>query len=163
MSRRGVSLVFGGGRVGLMGTVADAVLAGGGRAVGIIPGHLYDQEVGHTDLSELHVVETMHVRKQMMFDLSDAFAILPGGIGTLDEAFEILSWRQLSLHQKPVILFDEGGYWAPFRALVDHVVAEGFAGQSSYDMFTVVGSVEGLFAAIEAAPEPAAEPRTELL
>lgn len=163
MARRGVRLVFGGGRVGLMGTVADAVIAGGGTTAGIIPGHLFDREVGHTGLTELHVVDSMHQRKQMMFDLSDAFAILPGGTGTLDEAFEILTWRQLRLHDKPVILFDMEGYWEPFRDLVKHFIAEGFADQSTYDMFIVVRSVEGLFAALDAAPEPAQAARPELL
>lgn len=163
LARRGVRLVFGGGRVGLMGTVADAVIAGGGEVVGVIPGHLYDREVGHTGLSALHVVANMHERKQMMFDLADAFAILPGGIGTLDEAFEILSWRQLDLHRKPVVLFDEDGYWGPFRALVRQVVDQGFADQSAYDHFVVANSVEGLFAAIDAAHDPGIDARPELL
>lgn len=163
MARRGVRLVFGGGRVGLMGTVADAVIAGGGTTAGIIPGHLFDREVGHKGLTELHVVDSMHQRKQMMFDLSDAFAILPGGTGTLDEAFEILTWRQLGLHDKPIVLFDMDNYWAPLRDLVKHFIAHGFADQSTYDLFTVVSSVDGVFAAIEAAPEPALAPRRELL
>lgn len=163
MARRQVRLVFGGGRVGLMGAVADGVIAAGGEAVGIIPGHLYDREVGHTDLSELHIVDTMHARKQMMFELSDAFAVLPGGTGTLDEAFEILTWRQLGLHDKPVVLLDLDGYWTPFRDLIKHIIAQGFADQSTYDLFTVAESVEGLFAAVEAAREPAQSPRPELL
>lgn len=163
MAERGVRLVYGGGRVGLMGIVADAVIAGGGEVVGIIPGHLYDAEVGHDGLTELHIVETMHQRKQMMFDLSDAFAVLPGGIGTLDEAFEIISWRQLRLHDKPVVLLDDDGYWAPFSALVRHIVEQEFAGQSVYDLFTPVSSVAGLFAAIEAAAEPGVTGKPELL
>jgi uncharacterized protein (TIGR00730 family) len=123
----GIELVYGGGRNGLMGAVADAVLARGGTAIGVIPLHLQDRELAHLGLSELVIVDTMHQRKQAMAERSDAFAVLPGGIGTLDETVEILSWRQLGLHDKPVYIVDIGGYWSPLATLFDHVVAAEFA------------------------------------
>lgn len=127
MAAAGIELVYGGGRIGLMGVIADAVLAGGGRVVGVIPARLRDAEVAHHGASELIVVETMHDRKRVMAEQSDAFAVLPGGVGTLDETFEIMTWRQLGLHDKPVYLVDVGGYWRPLLALFDHVVASGFS------------------------------------
>ena len=123
LAERGIRLVYGGGRVGLMGVMADAALAGGGRVTGVIPGYLQAREVGHEGLSELLVVEDMHQRKQKMFDISDAFLALPGGIGTLDEAFEMVTWRQLALHSKPVVFVDDGGYWRPLLAFIEHVIA----------------------------------------
>src|SRR5258708_33212924 len=113
----GIKLVFGGGRIGLMGIAADAALAAGGHVTGVIPASLRDAEVAHSGLSELVVVATMHDRKRVMAERADAFAVLPGGIGTLDETFEILTWRQLGLHDKPIFLVDIGGGWSPFPAL----------------------------------------------
>jgi uncharacterized protein (TIGR00730 family) len=107
--------------------VADAVLAGGGQVIGVIPEHLQVQEKGHLGVTELHVVASMHERKNLMFERSDAFVILPGGFGTLDEAFEMLTWRQLRLHDKPILFLNIEGYWTPFGKLVDQFVAEGFA------------------------------------
>jgi len=127
LAAAGIELVYGGGRNGLMGTVADAVLAGGGTAIGVIPRHLQDRELAHLGLSELVIVDTMHQRKQAMAERSDAFAVLPGGIGTLDETVEILSWRQLGLHDKPVYIVDIAGYWSPLATLFDHVVGAQFA------------------------------------
>ena len=115
-----VELVYGGGRVGLMGTLADAALAAGGRITGIIPRHLHDREVGHPGVSELIVVGSMHERKQRMFEIADAFAVLPGGLGTLDETFEMITWRQLGLHDKPLIIIDIAGYWTPLLELFEH-------------------------------------------
>jgi uncharacterized protein (TIGR00730 family) len=126
LAARGIAMVYGGGRVGLMGKVADGVLAGGGRVVGVIPRHLMDKEVGHTGLSELHVVETMHERKTRMFELSDAFVALPGGFGTLDEMFEMLTWAQLGLHTYPCAFLSTRGFWTRLQASVEHMVAEGF-------------------------------------
>ena len=156
-----IELVYGGGRIGLMGRVADAVLAGGGRVTGIIPAHLHDQEVGHHGVSELQIVGSMHERKQRMFEMSDAFAVLPGGLGTLDETFEIITWKQLSLHDKPVIILDVAGYWAPLIALIDHALDSGFAPLRARGFFTVVDSVEALMQALAASHEPTlpAEPR----
>jgi uncharacterized protein (TIGR00730 family) len=122
-----IELVYGGGRNGLMGVIADAVLAGGGTAIGVIPRHLQDRELAHLGLSELVIVDTMHQRKQAMAERSDAFAVLPGGVGTLDETVEILSWRQLGLHGKPIYIVDIAGYWSPLATLFDHIVASDFA------------------------------------
>ena len=152
MAARHVTLVYGGGRVGLMGTLADAVADGGGTVVGIIPRHLEQREVGHRGLAELHIVDSMHSRKAMMFDRSDAFAILPGGLGTLDETFEMLTWRQLRLHDKPIVLIDIDGYWQPLLGLIDHVIGEGFASQASRRLFTVVSEVEAVFDCIARQP-----------
>src|SRR5579883_15172 len=113
IAQAGIELVYGGGRVGLMGLMADAALAAGGRVIGVIPHLLHDREVGHAGVGELIVVGSMHERKQRMFDLADAFVMLPGGLGTLDETIEILTWKQLGLHDKPVIIADIAGYWAP--------------------------------------------------
>ncbi|MCY2961255.1 MAG: TIGR00730 family Rossman fold protein [Planctomycetota bacterium] len=126
LGERGVELVWGGGNVGLMGIVADATLAAGGRAIGVIPAALADRELGHARASELHVVRTMHERKALMADLSDAFIALPGGMGTLDELFEILTWAQLGFHAKPVGLLDVEGYYAPLLAFLDRARDEGF-------------------------------------
>ena len=126
MAERGIALVFGGGKVGLMGTVADAVLAGGGKVIGVIPRQLMDLEVAHPGLSELVVVDTMHQRKTRMYELSDAFVALPGGFGTMDEMFEMLTWRQLGLGDKPCAFLDVDGFYAPLVAMMDRMVAERF-------------------------------------
>jgi uncharacterized protein (TIGR00730 family) len=123
---RGIGLVYGGGKVGLMGALADAVLAGGGEVIGVIPEALMAREVGHTSLTELHVVATMHQRKALMADLSAAFIALPGGYGTYEEFFEVLTWSQLGFHPKPCGVLNVEGYFDPLLALVDHAVAEGF-------------------------------------
>jgi uncharacterized protein (TIGR00730 family) len=126
MLRRGVDLVYGGGRLGLMGLVADTVLAGGGRVYGVIPTALVNLEVAHTGLTELHRVETMHERKAKMTDLADAFLALPGGIGTLDELFEAWSWNALGYHKKPFCLLNVAGYWDGMIEFIDHATESGF-------------------------------------
>lgn len=126
LARRGCTLVYGGGRVGLMGALADAALQAGGRVVGVIPQLLLDKEAGHDGLTELHVVQTMAQRKQMMGDLSDAFLTLPGGIGTMDELFEAWTWTQLDLHRKPCGLLNQAGYYDSLIAFIDRCQAEGF-------------------------------------
>lgn len=155
MARRGIRLIYGGGRVGLMGKVADAVMTGGGQVTGIIPKHLEDDEVGHRSISELKIVDSMHTRKRMMFDLSDAFVVLPGGPGTLDEAFEVITWRQLRLHDKPVIILNIDGYWDRLIALFDHVIDSGFAKPAIRQHFSVVNSVGRLFDLLAQQPETA--------
>lgn len=132
--QNGLSLVYGGGRVGLMGTIADEVLALGGRAVGVIPQLLMNKEVGHTGLTELHVVADMHERKKMMADLSDAFVSMPGGVGTFEELFEVYTWAQLGYHQKPVALLNVEGYYDPLLAMLRHTVDEGFMRAPFIDM-----------------------------
>lgn len=154
MAQRGIRLVFGGGHVGMMGLVADAVLDAGGEAVGVIPEHLVERELGHDRLSELHVVDTMHARKQKMFELSDAFAVLPGGIGTLDETFEILTWRQLGLHGKPIVLLSVAGYWRPFEELVGTMIKAEFAPASVAELFAVVASPRELFELLDRTEAP---------
>ncbi len=146
-SAAGITMVFGGGHIGLMGIAADAALAGGGRVTGVIPAALRDRELAHGRVGELLVVETMHDRKRIMAERADAFAVLPGGIGTLDEFFEILTWRQLALHDKPIFLVDVAGYWRPLRALLDHIVAHNFAADLAPRLVEIVADVPALMAA----------------
>ena len=124
--RNDLTLVYGGGRVGLMGVVADEVLRLGGRAIGVIPRALWDREVGHAALTEVRIVETMHERKATMADLADGFIALPGGLGTLEEIFEIWTWAQLGMHQKPCGFLDAGGYYAPLMQFLDRAADEEF-------------------------------------
>ncbi|MDT7933077.1 MAG: TIGR00730 family Rossman fold protein [Sphingomonadaceae bacterium] len=126
LARRGIGLVYGGGRLGLMGIVADAVIAGGGRAVGVIPRALVELEAAHRGLAELHVVETMHERKAKMTELCDAFLALPGGIGTFDELFEAWTWNALGYHAKPFGVLNVGGFWDGLMGFLDHATASGF-------------------------------------
>ena len=126
LAERGAELVYGGSKVGLMGAVADAALAAGGRVIGIIPTSLRDKEIAHEGLTELYVVGSMHERKAMMADMSSGFIALPGGIGTLEELFEIWTWAQLGYHRKPVGLLDIEGYYRPLLAFLDSTVEEGF-------------------------------------
>ena len=126
LARRDIGVVFGGGRVGLMGQLADAALVAGGRVYGVIPQKLRDREVGHDGLTELFVVDSMHARKMLMAQLADAFIALPGGFGTLEELFEVVTWCQLGYHHKPVGLLDVAGYFAPLLAFIDHAAATGF-------------------------------------
>ena len=126
MVERGVDLVYGGGRLGLMGLIADSVLGGGGRVFGVIPTALVNLEVAHTGITELHTVETMHERKAKMTDLADAFLALPGGIGTLDELFEAWSWNALGYHKKPFCLLNVEGYWDGLIGFIDHAAQSGF-------------------------------------
>lgn len=152
LAEAGIELVFGGGRVGLMGLAADAALAKGGWVTGIIPSRLRDAELAHQAVSELVVVATMHARKALMAERADAIAVLPGGIGTLDETFEMLSWKQLGLHQKPIFLVDVEGYWTPLRRLLDHIVTCGFARPETHDLIRVVPGVAALMDALRRAP-----------
>lgn len=125
LAQEGLALVYGGGSIGLMGEIADAALQAGGRVIGVITEGLEAREVGHAGLTQKHVVRTMHERKARMADLADAFVALPGGMGTLDEFCEVVTWAQLGIHQKPLGMLDLGGYWAPFLAFLDHAVAKG--------------------------------------
>lgn len=161
LAQRGIRLVYGGGRVGLMGLVADGVMSGGGHVTGIIPQFLQDYEVGHHGVSDLQIVDTMHTRKQRMAAASDAFIVLPGGFGTLEEFFEVLTWKQLKLHDKPIIIADFGGYWGPLTALLDHMIAEKFARPEMKALYQVAGTVEEIFTALDAAPAPAIDPSTK--
>jgi uncharacterized protein (TIGR00730 family) len=121
---RGLEVVYGGAHVGLMGALADAALGGGGKVIGVIPNRLVEAEIAHAGLTKLHIVDTMHERKALMAELSDAVIALPGGTGTLDELFELFTWSQLGLHRMPIGLLDVIGYWQPLLAMLDHMVAE---------------------------------------
>jgi uncharacterized protein (TIGR00730 family) len=146
---RGLGIVYGGGRVGLMGAVADAALADGGEVIGVIPQELVDRELAHGGLTELHVVGSLHERKALMAELSDGFVALPGGFGTLDELLEQLTWSQLGLHGKPVGLFDVDEYWRPLVALARHATDEGFVRESDLRAIAVGTDAEGLLDRLE--------------
>lgn len=149
LARNGWRLVYGAGDVGLMGEVARSAKDGGAPSLGVIPVHLLGRETRGRDLSGLVVTEDMHERKKVMFMNSDAVVVLPGGAGSLDEFFEVLTWAQIGLHRKPVVLLDAGGFWQPLLALIDHVIAQGFADASLRGLVTVVPDVAGLEAALE--------------
>lgn len=151
LAAEGWRLVYGAGDVGLMGEVARSAQAAGAATMGVIPTHLMAMEVGKRDLTQLVITEDMHERKKVMFMNSDAIVVLPGGAGSLDEFFEVLTWAQIGLHKKPIFLLDTEGYWQPLIGLLQHVVAEGFASASLLDQFTTISDVEGLRAALRAA------------
>jgi len=144
LADRGIELVFGGASVGLMGVVADAALEGGGRVIGVIPQSLVDREVAHPALTELRVVDSMHERKAVMAELSDAFVALPGGVGTLEELFEVYTWNQLGLHAKPLGLFNVRGYFDGLARFLDHAVAERFVTRAHRAMLLVSEDLDGL-------------------
>jgi len=154
MAERDVRLVYGGGHVGLMGVVADAVLDAGGQVIGVIPDFLKRREVGREDLTELVVTDSMHSRKQRMFELADAFVALPGGLGTLDETIEVATWKQLGLHAKPIVILDAAGYWGALSALLASVVKGGFAYGDIQTLWSVVETPDQVFDAIDAAARP---------
>lgn len=165
LATAGLEIVYGGGNVGLMGITADAALAAGGRVIGIIPDHIQKFEVDHTGLTELHVVDSMHTRKRMMVERSDAFIVLPGGIGTLDEMFEIITWRQLQLHAKPVIIVNINGFWDPLLALMDHMQNTGFMRKpnlpgASSQLYQIVNDVESILPLLSVQPTPVREAQT---
>jgi uncharacterized protein (TIGR00730 family) len=147
----GWELVYGAGDVGLMGAVARAALAAGGRTLGVIPAHLVGREGAARDLTRYIVTETMHERKKVMFMNSRAIVVLPGGAGSLDELFEVLTWRQLDLHDKPIFLLNTAGYWIPLIQLVEHVIARGFADDSLRSMIRAVDDPQTLGTALRAA------------
>jgi len=144
LARAGLTVVYGGGRVGLMGALADAALGAGGRVVGVMPRALVEREIAHAALSELRVVETMHERKNLMAALSDGFLALPGGAGTLEEFFEQWTWAQLGIHAKPCGLLNVKNYFQPLLAMIERIVAEGFMAQNYFEMLLVEPSIEAL-------------------
>ena len=150
----GWRLVYGAGDVGLMGEVARAAQAAGAVTLGVIPTHLLAMEVGKRDLSTLIITENMHERKKVMFMNSDAIAVLPGGAGSLDEFFEVLTWAQIGLHRKPIYLLDIAGYWQPLIALVDHTVEQGFASAALRNQFTVLPDIDALAKALRTLSRP---------
>jgi uncharacterized protein (TIGR00730 family) len=154
LARRGIELVYGGGRLGLMGAVADAALAAGGRVTGVIPSGLVDRELAHGGVTELRIVTTLHERKAVMAELSDAFLALPGGLGTLEELAEVLSWAQLGLHGKPVGALDVGGFFGPLVAHLDHAAREGFVSQRHRDLLLADDDLDRLLSRFEAWDSP---------
>ncbi len=150
---RGDSIVYGGGRVGLMGALADAALAAGGEVVGVIPAALASEEIAHQGITTLHVVDSMHARKALLTELSDAFIALPGGIGTMDELFEALTWRQLGIHDKPVGILNAGGYYDSLLALLDRMFEEGLLPPDSRSALVVGTSADSLLNALSRAHE----------
>jgi uncharacterized protein (TIGR00730 family) len=152
LAERNIDLVYGGAQVGLMGVLADACLGAGGRVVGVIPRGLFSREVPHQRLTELHEVGSMHERKGLMYDLADAFVALPGGMGTIDELAEVATWSQLGLHAKPVVLLDVGGFWRPFVALLDQMVADGFLSPASRGLIQVASTPDEALDRLATAP-----------
>jgi uncharacterized protein (TIGR00730 family) len=144
LAGRGLRLVYGGGNVGMMGAIADAALEAGGEVVGVIPRQIFDLEIGHTGVQDLRVVGSMHERKALMADLSDAFVALPGGIGTFEELFEVFTWAQLGLHRKPLGLLDVAGYYAPLETMLDHAVHQRFLRPETRAMLVRDDSLDGL-------------------
>lgn len=153
-----IKLVYGGGGIGLMGVVARAAQGAGGELVGVMPDFLMRREVAHIGAGELIVTDSMHSRKRRMFELADAFVILPGGLGTLDEFFEILTWRQLRLHDKPILICDIAGYAKPWVAIIDACIANGFAQATARDLFEIVDGVPALLARLAMLPKPVSQP-----
>jgi uncharacterized protein (TIGR00730 family) len=152
LARAGIRLVYGGGRIGIMGVVANAVLAGGGSVFGVIPRFLTELEVAHQGATEMIVTESMHVRKTRLYTESDAFLIMPGGLGTFDEAFEIITWKQLRLHDKPILICDVAGWAEPLVALIDHAIGQGFADPKCRGLFEVLPDAQAVLERLETLP-----------
>lgn len=161
LAKAGISLVYGGGNVGLMGLLANTVLEEGGYVIGIIPEHLAEKEVAHKGLSELHIVPSMHARKQMMVEKSDAFVIMPGGVGTLDETCEVLTWKQIGTHDMPIVFADVEGYWQPFFALIDHLVDKKFMREGDKDLYQVASDVDAVIPMVLSAPKQQFDPASK--
>jgi uncharacterized protein (TIGR00730 family) len=157
LAANGIRLIYGGGNVGLMGAIADATLAAGGQAIGVIPRHLVDREVGHAGLTELRIVQSMHERKALMAELSDAFVAMPGGLGTLEEFFEVWTWGQLGLHRKPYALLNVDGFYDPLVSFIDGLVTQRFVKAEHRAMLIVESDVEKLPARLAAHRTPAVE------
>ena len=154
LANAGVTLIFGGGRVGLMGILADSVLAAGGQAIGVIPRSLVEKEIAHTSLTKLHIVESMHERKALMADLADAFVLLPGGFGSWEEFCEIVTWLQLGIHRKPCAILNVAGYYDGLLALADHALAEAFLRPAHREMLIVENNPEALLSRLANAVIP---------
>jgi uncharacterized protein (TIGR00730 family) len=162
LARRGLTLVYGGTSVGLMGAMADAVLAGGGKVVGVLPQVLSDREIAHKGLTELHMVDSMHTRKAMMAQRADAFIAMPGGVGTFEELFEITTWAQLGIHHKPIGLLNVADYYAPLLALMQRAVDEGFIAEARAQPFACEASPAALLDTLLKAGQPLAPDKAVL-
>ena len=162
LASSGIRLIYGGGRVGLMGAVADGALAAGGQVSGIIPDFLRAREVAHPGVADLQVTDTMHRRKAMMFDQADAFVTLPGGLGTIDETVEVITWRQLGLHDRPVLIANINGWAAPFIALLNACVTDGFADPTARALYEVLPDTSAVLRRLVTLPAPARQPAPRL-
>lgn len=155
LAEHNITLIYGGGKVGLMGAVADAVMEHGGRAVGIIPKFLSDKEIAHTGISELHIVDTMHERKKMMADLAEGFIMMPGGAGTLEEFFEIFTWAQLGLHNKPIGVLNINHFYAPLHHMLTAMSEQGFLDETYLTLADFIAQPEELISAMTVKQSPA--------
>jgi uncharacterized protein (TIGR00730 family) len=157
LAAQGLELVWGGGHVGLMGVVADAVLDGGGRAHGVIPSFMVERELGHPRATTLHVVDSMHARKAKMAELADGFVVLPGGLGSLEEFFEVLTWAQLQIQNKPIGILNTNHFYAPLLAMLEHLVREGFVAAANLDLISVAEEPLELLERLRAYQPPAGD------
>jgi uncharacterized protein (TIGR00730 family) len=153
LAKHEITMIYGGGAQGLMGEASRSAMAHGGKVIGFMPNHLKDYETPNSAITELHMVDTMHTRKRLMFEHSDAFLALPGGFGTLDETFEIITWQQLKLHDKPIIFINVNGYWDPLQQLTSNIFDQGFANVEHKKYFKFVNSIPEAFQALLKAPE----------
>ena len=149
LAKNNIRLIYGGGDCGVMGTVANSVLRNKGQVTGVFPMSLKNIESEHASLSEIIMVESMHERKRIMFERSEAIVVLPGGFGTMDEMFEIITWKQLRFHEKPVVIFNHEGYWDPLVALMDNIIETGFAKTETRNLYKVENTIEGVLKAIQ--------------
>lgn len=163
LAREKITLVYGGGNVGLMGVIANRVMECGGEVTGIIPRHLNEEEVGWKEATNFFVVDNMHDRKRMMFDHSDGFIALPGGFGTLDETIEVITWKQLRLHDKPIILVNSDNYWQPLLTLIDNFIQQKFSDPETLNLFYVVDSIEDVVPLLKSLPEIETEAKNTLI
>jgi uncharacterized protein (TIGR00730 family) len=152
LAQAGIRLVFGGGRIGIMGVVADAALEAGGKVLGVIPEFLTQWEVAHEHVTEMVITDSMHTRKRRLYEESDAFLIMPGGLGTFDEAFEIITWRQLRLHDKPILLCNVAGSIVPLVATIDHAIEQGFADPACRNLFELIEGVPAVLKRLQTLP-----------
>ncbi len=163
LAREKIRLVYGGGNIGLMGEIANTVMKYGGEVTGIIPRHLNEEEVGWKEATNFFVVDNMHDRKRMMFDHADGFVALPGSIGTLDETIEVITWKQLRLHDKPIILVNADNYWQPLLTLIDNFIEQEFTTPETLKLFQVVNTVEEVMPLLKSLPEIAVQTKNTLI
>jgi len=163
LAQEKIRLIYGGGNVGLMGIIANTVMKEGGQVTGIIPRHLDEEEGGWKEATDFYVVDNMHERKRMMFDHSDCFVALPGSIGTLDETIEVITWKQLRLHHKPIVIVNTDGYWQPLLALIDNFIEEKFTSPDTLKLFHVVNSVEEVVPLLLTLPDVTQEAKNMLI
>jgi uncharacterized protein (TIGR00730 family) len=163
LAKNNIELIYGGGNVGLMGIISTSVMDNGGTVHGIIPSHLDEREKSHVKITKLTIVNNMHQRKKMMFDHSDAFLVLPGSIGTLDETIEAITWAQLKLHDKPIIILNHENYWAPLMGLLNNIIENEFTNPETLKLFHVVNSADDVLPLLKTLPDPKIDPKNTLI